>query len=73
MPPLLTQALLELPLPIKPALAKAQAQRPGEDVAEEARLKMLHMATERGWLAEDGSLCCRNNGCWFITARKPAA
>ena len=31
------QALLELPLPIKPALVKAQAQRPGDDVFEEVR------------------------------------
>lgn len=71
--PTLTQALLELPVPIKPAVAAAQVQRPDEDVFEEARLTMLRMATERGWLAEDGALRCTNNGCWFVTAHKPAA
>ncbi len=67
------QALLELPLPIQPALAKAQAQRPGEDVFEEGRLKMLEMAGQQGWLTEGGDLHCKDNGCWFVTAQKPAA
>lgn len=62
-----------MPLPIRPALLKAQEQRPGEDVFEEGRLRMERLATENGWLGEDGALRCTNNGCWFITARKPAA
>ena len=54
---------------LQPALTKAQEQRPGEDVFEEARQRMQQLLTQKGWLTDAG-LRIPNNGCWFITAAK---
>lgn len=62
-----------MPLPIKPALTKASEARPGEDVFEEAHLKMAAALQQNGWLTEDDSLHCRDNACWFVTAQKPSS
>jgi len=55
---------------LQPALTKAQQARPGEDVLEEARLKMRERLAAGGWLTEEGALHIKNNGCWFATASK---
>lgn len=62
---------LDMPLPIKAAVTKAQEQRPGEDVFEEAKQSMKRRLLEKGWLSEDEALCVPGNGCWFISAVKP--
>lgn len=56
--------LLEMPLPIKPALTKAQAERPGEDVFQEAHQKLVQQMTERGWLTAKGDVLSPNNLAW---------
>ncbi|KAL4452437.1 hypothetical protein ABPG75_008099 [Micractinium tetrahymenae] len=62
--------MLEMPLPIKPSLEKAQEARPGEDVFEEGRQKMQRRLQEKGWLDEEETVHIKGNGCWFITAKK---
>lgn len=62
--------MLDMPLPIRPALAKAAEAR-GEGVWEEARDRMAAALREHGYLREDDSLHCPGNMCWFVTARKP--
>ncbi|PRW57037.1 methyltransferase type 11 [Chlorella sorokiniana] len=63
--------LLEMPLPIKPALTKAQQARPDDDVFQEAHDKMAQEFRQRGWLTDTGDVLSPNNMAWFITARKP--
>lgn len=63
--------LLEMPLPIKPALTKAQQARQGEDVFEEAHQKLVAELRRRSWLTDKGDVLSPNNLAWFITARKP--
>lgn len=63
--------MLEMPLPIKAAVQKAQEERPGEDVFEEARQRMEAALRQHGWLGDDGSMSSLHNSCWFITACKP--
>ena len=52
------------------AVTKAQEQRPGEDVFEEAKQNMKRRLLEKGWLSEDEALRVPGNGCWFISAVK---
>ena len=56
--------LLEMPLPVKPALTKAQAERPGDDVFQEAHQKLAQQLTERGWLTAKGDVLSPNNLAW---------
>ncbi|KAI7836751.1 hypothetical protein COHA_009389 [Chlorella ohadii] len=65
------EELLGMPLPIKPALTKAQAARPREDVFKEAHNKLKQEFMQRGWLKDNGDVLSPNNLTWFITARKP--
>lgn len=65
------KGMVEMPLAIKAALTKAQEARPGDDVFEEARLKMQQMLVAGGWLNEQEALSMQAS-CWFVTARKPA-
>lgn len=53
-----------MPLPIRPALAKAQEARPGEDVFGEARAKLARQFSERGWLTEKGDFHSEGNLAW---------
>lgn len=62
--------VLDMPLPIQVAVTKAQEQRPGEDVFEEAKQNMKRRLLEKGWLSEDEALRVPGNGCWFISAVK---
>jgi hypothetical protein len=57
-------------LPLQVAVTKAQEQRPGEDVFEEAKQKLKRRLLEKGWLSEDASVRVPGNGCWFISAVK---
>lgn len=58
-------------LALQPSLDKAQAARPGEDVYGEAQQEMERRLVAAGYLDGEGVLRIKNNGCWFITARKP--
>lgn len=62
--------MLEMPLPIKPSLDKAQAARPGEDVYAAGREEMRRRLRAAGWLDEEETVHIKGNGCWFITAKK---
>ncbi|EFN54936.1 hypothetical protein CHLNCDRAFT_134674 [Chlorella variabilis] len=64
-------AMLQMPLPIKAAVSKAQQQRPGEDVFGEARQKMQALLSANGCLTPAGDLDCCTNSCWLISAKKP--
>lgn len=63
-PLLAREELLGMPLPIKPALTKAQAARPGEDVFQEAHNKLKRELMQRGWLKDNGDVLSPNNLTW---------
>lgn len=53
-----------MPLPIKPALTKAQQARQGEDVFEEAHQKLVAELQRRRWLTDKGDVLSPNNLAW---------